>query len=973
MKKKLKLRLCATCAIAMACCFGLPAVGNVFAAEDGGKIDPLVATLSSSTLRDIYTADRDYSIDVTLELHQDVGVASFWVELAMPEFAIVDASSITLGDDFANPEAQDGARTIDYNNRLLKVLVNTPVDRNGTNLHLFTIDFTVAEAPTANGYYGQPQVTQWQFTNTQAQELQPVEVQMGDISIFPEASQDDRAMGDINNDGTIDLADLIYGQRALLNVQQTYLQPEDEYYADINRDKRFDLVDLQYLQQYLAKTIDSLEDIGGQQDIESICVTTVFMSYEKGFSDPVKTFEMQSYIPANMTVRDIMAENTNADWQCEGIFTDEELTTFLPYGATLQEGQTIYILQSRNPIQAENFLTLHFLTADGAEVFLDQGIGYETTTPVLTFPYELGDTFENIIDWKFITYLAETAGFNVMDGLYVDAERQRSISLQNQIRENTTDVFVQVAPISYAGEYSIVALDYEAMANDVPALIDALMLNFTDPQAAADADMMNALMPIIGDYIRPFPSYLTLGEATPDAMPFASITLPADEDHEQIVSNGKYAALQNGLFMVQTWEGSEYSTMEQQQGIMLMLTPPTADEQTNSRGIMLLLTQVAGANYTTDAQGEPLTAEPAPIADTIYIPTSQPNFPIQFTPYNNGLAVVGYNNIEFLVPYDAFPNESGYGIASKNIIGVDAVKIALYPGDEGQYYPEIIVGADDFDGETTAYIVTGAGEQLGLEPFGKITYTYDEDKDTLTADIAVLQGEDYVVPEGYSNLPINYEYACIDGVNVRTVNIDTGTEQFVIAGIGNANFILHHFDYSDIDTQSKKYADYAGHYSILPEYFSGLGELVGIDLGADGKFYLPLGDTDCMGKYIIENGEIRFLSPVMGMHLSPMRFVDVETANILGAAIGQEWMIVDAMEYGGSIGSAKLSAPSAEGRGMALVSMFDGDFDGTYFVEEADGQTIIHITGTNTPRTLTLVISPNGTLCVFQPEQGGKE
>lgn len=234
-------------------------------------------------------ADADYEERQVYEMEfwaNGSDFSSFAFSFRMPAFVQVQ--------DVMLDSALDGLDNTVFSWHEKDGLVNTTYSSsdNVSGVRLFTVRFTVKDYSFA---YCAVECVSADFVNV---DLNTVEVsadlgfvQIGEVSFT--------TMGDVDGNGTVDLADLLIIQRSMVNPD--YALNEAQFaVADIDKNGVITILDCQYIQNYLVGRIDSLENIGGGGEIKMYTVKVVVMD-ENGnvlVDMPASVGEGESYYVA---------------------------------------------------------------------------------------------------------------------------------------------------------------------------------------------------------------------------------------------------------------------------------------------------------------------------------------------------------------------------------------------------------------------------------------------------------------------------------------------------------------------------------------------------------------------------------------------------------------------------------------------------------------------------------------------------
>lgn len=235
------------------------------AAAESTVTRPTALTVTANGVT-IDPADADYEERQVYEMEfwaNGSDFSSFAFSFRMPAFVQVQ--------DVMLDSALDGLDNTVFSWHEKDGLVNTTYSSsdNVSGVRLFTVHFTVKDYTPA---YCAVECVSADFVNV---DLNTVEVsaelgfvQIGEVSFGK--------MGDVDGNGTVDLADLLIIQRSMVNPDYP-LNEMQFVVADIDKNGEITILDCQYIQNYLVGRIDSLENIGGGGEVKMYTVKVIVL------------------------------------------------------------------------------------------------------------------------------------------------------------------------------------------------------------------------------------------------------------------------------------------------------------------------------------------------------------------------------------------------------------------------------------------------------------------------------------------------------------------------------------------------------------------------------------------------------------------------------------------------------------------------------------------------------------------------
>ncbi len=198
-----------------------------------------------------YEAGATYELDVCLS--STVGIASFQMDFHMPDYTEIVEVRETLGDTLYDVYSEGNKQNF---------VISGTSGVNKTEGVLFTVVYTLtAESGDATPVADIHKLTTIDHETLTAKEVTGFGVEFGVIHVEKE-DVITRLMGDMDEDGDIDLEDVLIVQRSLINPNFSLTAGQTQY-ADINGDGVIDLLDCQYMQMYIVGLLNSLENVGG--------------------------------------------------------------------------------------------------------------------------------------------------------------------------------------------------------------------------------------------------------------------------------------------------------------------------------------------------------------------------------------------------------------------------------------------------------------------------------------------------------------------------------------------------------------------------------------------------------------------------------------------------------------------------------------------------------------------------------------
>ncbi len=248
--------------IGAAMTLGSVGAGELVTAYAAGETVYANGKVYTETQRIQYEQGREYQLDV--KLSTDTGISGFQMEFSMPAFTEI-------------VEVRENEGTFHYTQYMYEgnnaFSINGMSDEDKTEELLFTVVYTIKGID--GSFAIEPSGTIQQCTNTNFDYVEGIVVECGEIIV--ETRQETRLKGDMDENGVVNLEDLLIIQRSLIDPTAPLNGWQTEY-ADINRDGRVDLLDCQYVQMYIVQKLDSLENVGNGNEsnpVESIVYYTL--------------------------------------------------------------------------------------------------------------------------------------------------------------------------------------------------------------------------------------------------------------------------------------------------------------------------------------------------------------------------------------------------------------------------------------------------------------------------------------------------------------------------------------------------------------------------------------------------------------------------------------------------------------------------------------------------------------------------
>ncbi len=245
MNKKKLLGVVLGAAVALG---GVGAGASVIASAADGNVVYANGYVYTEEQRIVYEEGNCYELEV--KLSSDTGISGFQMKFDMPHFAEIMEVRENEGVFHYTQYMQDGNHSF---------LINGMSDEDKTEALLFTVVYTLSE--DAGSFM--PDAVLQQFTNTDFKYVEGLQASFAEVIV--ETQQITRLKGDMNEDGTVDLEDLLIIQRSLIDPNYPLNGWQTEY-ADINGDAQVDLLDCQYVQMYIVGRLNSLENVGSGDD-----------------------------------------------------------------------------------------------------------------------------------------------------------------------------------------------------------------------------------------------------------------------------------------------------------------------------------------------------------------------------------------------------------------------------------------------------------------------------------------------------------------------------------------------------------------------------------------------------------------------------------------------------------------------------------------------------------------------------------
>ena len=256
----------------------------------------------------VYLAEGESALgEYSMYIHMEGRATSFEFAIVMPWF--VNVTSIVSNESFDSSPNSVWTSNIDestYDTDCVRA------SYSGTeyfgNMTVATVNFVLATTEYCEDY---PYADDAKFVNAYADDLD-YKFDFGAIRICePEKTY---LMGDANLDGEVNLEDVMFIQRSIVNPRFT-LSEEQFICADINHDGEVDIADCQYIQNYLIGKIDSLEGIGGGDVVPSqeVQIYLTFMTVEGEY--------LQDYSirwPVGMSYMDVIEPYGEMLWEIYG-------------------------------------------------------------------------------------------------------------------------------------------------------------------------------------------------------------------------------------------------------------------------------------------------------------------------------------------------------------------------------------------------------------------------------------------------------------------------------------------------------------------------------------------------------------------------------------------------------------------------------------------------------------------------------
>ncbi len=372
--------------------------------------------------------DAEYAL--TVMLITEKSMSSFDIEIAMPHF--VNINSV---------EAGAGIEETDENIFMSDINGNTVTAAYVSDMeYMYEIEIlTILFSVNRGNISGYPEVRLAEFSNM-APEIFSANFDIGEISVGTIQGGDNPSqyqMGDVNKDGTIDLADLMKVQRSLVYSYE-YLDSEARQLADINHDGYVNILDCQYIKMYLVRKLDTLEGIYSGTSETTYCKINVYMGAADTATGANKWYIAESFeVRFGSTLYDALAEygyNFNMVYSSPSL--DEAFTSDM----IVTSNMDVYLLE--NSYTQTSYLKL---IAIEYGTFREINLDEVSETDIQVYATAKQWATEN-----------SDGGYYQFRGVFEDAECTTNISTDRTLSNGESMiVYVLMTPITYAGTFSI--------------------------------------------------------------------------------------------------------------------------------------------------------------------------------------------------------------------------------------------------------------------------------------------------------------------------------------------------------------------------------------------------------------------------------------------------------------------------------------------------------------------------------------
>ncbi len=425
-------------ALALMLSLSVTSFATVFAAtSDMAGENESNFTLSTDAMNITYQEGETYYLTVSLDAR--IPVASYNVQLYLPDYLTIvgvsDCGPLGSEKDTFLSEIVNGGEYVSVNS-------TSGYDRfNGTH-NIFQVEFSVKYVPD---YTECPFINRFEVTTQDNVRYDVVTESFGSITVVNEELPPEsptRSMGDMDNDGDIDLNDLITIQRYLLNPNVNYLDDEQYTYADINHDGDVNLLDCQYIQGYLVGRLETLEDIyegqggGGEENppaYENVRLTLTFSYEQDGKIITLDRFT-EEIVGGTMLygyVRNYVMNNYSGEYEYEGIYTDGSYSTLIGDVENMlvnDVGNVIYVKLYRVDVPempSDSYIILFSATAYDNSGNVMGSANFEGFLPVGESINMLLDQYREYNGWKLM-------------GAYTDSSYNTPVNENTEITDEMT-------------------------------------------------------------------------------------------------------------------------------------------------------------------------------------------------------------------------------------------------------------------------------------------------------------------------------------------------------------------------------------------------------------------------------------------------------------------------------------------------------------------------------------------------------
>ncbi len=387
---------------------------------------------------DLREGDKgEYSFEV--KLNSTAEITSFNIEMYLPGFARV--TRVEKGYSLAQGEYDVFQSNIEYDQKF-STIYNSSEMLSGENT-LFTVYFELIMENIWNGISESPTIGHFEFTNTSVEavhvnyEAQPINILMEQLPVMK---------GDVDGNGTIELADLMMAQRYVITNGNEGVNNWDN--SDINNDGCINLADCQYIQMYLVGRITSLDNIQSSNPNDDMIEVMVYLQMfdkEGGINSSVEYVKASYNIPVQEFIDKYGFMNRG---HYVGVYSDYDCKDELDYGRTIGDVKEIYIKYYEVQTEVNGIrASFHFNHTDG----------------IVFNSLERADIAEGTYayDYAMVVFNESFGSAYTVNGIYTNADMTEDSRLtSDMIIYDGMQIYISLSNRSIWGNYDIIKTEY---------------------------------------------------------------------------------------------------------------------------------------------------------------------------------------------------------------------------------------------------------------------------------------------------------------------------------------------------------------------------------------------------------------------------------------------------------------------------------------------------------------------------------